>query len=137
MSAIFDELYGEAARLLEHNNSDDEIIIVKTAAGNVYHQLIHCIGAVRRVGFPKETASLEYDAKAFLSMLREKNDTRVQYIFSVVNGNVLQLLSDSLHSVEIPPFCIREGLLKLDPRNADTIILTDGVHYRRIDDTMP
>ena len=133
---VFHELVSEAVCLLEHNRTDDEILVIKTATGNVYHQVLHCIGAVRCVGFPVEPSSYEAEVRKFLSILHEKNDTHVQYIVAVVNDHVVQSLDRAPYSVELPPYCIRKGLMELNQRNADAIILTDGIRDMKIVDSM-
>ena len=134
---VLDDLRGEAVRLLEHNRTHDEIIILKTAAGNVYYQLIRCAGVVRQDGLPREAASYEEEIGEFLAMLIDKEDTCVKYILAVANGKVAKLLSESQYSVEMPPYCIRRGLAELNPQNADAIILTDAMHNMTIADSMP
>ena len=135
--AVLRDLMAETERLLENNLADDALILLKTAAGNIYHQTIHCVGVVRRDGFPVETASYETEVSDLLSVLRAKNDTHVQCILAVSNGHVVQLPDHHKYSVELPPYCIRKGLIDLDQRNADAIILTDGVRNMTIGDSMP
>lgn len=133
VNMILDELNHEAAQLLDNDRIHDEVILLKTVKGNLYHQMIRCTGMVRRPELAEEAVSVEAEVQEILSLLQDKEDTRVQYILAVVNSQVV----DARSGAEIPPFCIRQGLLDLDPGNVDTVILTDGIHNRSIADSMP
>ena len=132
-----DELVSSALRLLKHDKTHDEIIILKTAAGNTYYQLIRCSGVVRRDGLPEETVSLHEDVGKLLVMLQEREDTHVKYVLAVANGNVVKLLNNSQYSAIMPPFCVCKGLLELDTKNADAIILANETHNMSVIDSMP
>ncbi len=134
---MFNELFGEAVSLLEGNMTDDAVVLIKTAAGNIYHQTLRSVGMVRCDGLPQEPSDYEANVNTFLDMLREKNDIRVQYILTVINGNVVRLTCNDRLSVELPPYCIRRGLLDLDPNNSEVVILLNNSHSMKLSESMP
>lgn len=111
-ATTFYELLDEADKLLEHDTIHGQLVLVKTAKGNIYH-MFNC-------------TPNEYDPMldiAFMDMLLEKDDAQVRYIAVLWNQNVCDLLdTENPYSLDVPGWCLRRGLLDLAPGNENALV---------------
>lgn len=128
----FNELLKKADRILETDTVNEQLVLIKTAKGNIYHTF--------------QNAQTGYDPMLdikFMDMLLEKNDAQVAYMIVLWNpkAETVKLL-DTAHpySLEVPGWCLRRGLLELAPSNKDAQILLFGVggyNARTLDSIQP
>ena len=108
----------EKAEALIHQNPDvQQMIVVMTQKGNVYH-------------FANTDAMNSADEENFLSMLREKDDIQISKMVCMWNN----------FAVDLPHIRFRKRLVELCPENAEAYILLMGEgHYvaHRLSKTMP
>lgn len=118
MEKHFYELLSEADRLLENDTVHEQIALVKTAKGNIYHTF--------------QSAMTGYDPMKdieFMDMLLEKDDAQVKYLVVLWNSKaetVHLLHRDIPYALEVPGWCLRSGLMDLAPGNEDTLLILLG-----------
>lgn len=123
----FYELLDEADKLLEQDTVHEELVLVKTAKGNIYHMF--------------QSDLNQYDPRediVFMDMLVEKDDAQVRYIAALLNPNVCETSFE--YSLQPPGWCLRRGLLDLAPGNEDAqVYLCGGSFYnsRSLADIQP
>ena len=125
----FYSLLAEAEKLLQTDPTSEEVIVVKTAAGNVYHCSNHAI-------MNGDTS----EESVFLEMLKKAKDTTVCYLVCIWNRHTVDCLPSEYQPVDLPSFHFRQGLLALSPQNAHARILllgNDGYGYKILAATMP
>lgn len=110
----FYDLFAEADRILENDTVHEEVVLVKTAKGNVYHMFQNL--------FDYEPMR---DIK-FMDMLAEKNDVQTNYLLVLRNPRADTMLLQDMgeqYYPEMPGWCLRRGLLELAPENKDALLL--------------
>ena len=112
----FYELLDEADRLLENDTVNEQIVLVKTAKGNLYHTV--------------QNPQTGYDPMkdiAFMDMLLSRDDAQVRYIVVLWNPRVAELIDpDIAYALDVPGWCLRRGLPELAGGNEDALILLRG-----------
>ena len=117
---VFKELINEGTQLLENDTENEQVIVVKTAKGHIYHCINHSMG--RRSGFEYDVT----DEESFISMLRDKDDTEIQAIVALWNPRVTEKSTSASCSVDIPSWYLRQCLFNLHPENQNALILLVG-----------
>lgn len=112
-------LLEEAKGLLAEENvgKDGQMIILKTAKSNKYHFVNYFLNGPE-------------DEERFLQMLRNRDDTQVQYLVCMWYG----------YQLDVPSMHFRQGLIGICPRNENAIMVLQGenvLHARTIAQTMP
>ena len=82
---VFNSLFEGVARLLSIHATAEQIIIVKTAKENIYHCINYSTGC--RAGSEYDIS----DEEAFFALLRDRDETEIQYLIVVWNPNVVEL----------------------------------------------
>lgn len=132
MELQFYELLAEADRLLENDTVHEQIVLVKTAKGNIYHTF--------------QDAMTGYDPMRdieFMDMLAEKGDAQISYLVVLWNpkAKTVQLLHQNIpYALEVPGWCLRSGLLDLAPGNEDALLILlgeGGYHVRTLKSIQP
>lgn len=122
-TVTFYELLEEADMLLENDTVNEQLVLVKTAKGNIYHTCNQITS-----GYD------EANDRAFMDMLREKEDTEVRFLVALWNPRAVPLLQPDLpYAPDIPGWCLRKGLVELDSANEETLVLLlgEGVYHAR------
>lgn len=116
-----DELLGlleQARELAKMESTAQQVILVKTAKGNVYHMA-------------NQNAETPADEDRLLALLRETEDSTVQAVVCLwQEGGV----------PDVPSLRFRRLLLELDPRNGDALLPLQGentLEPRTLWETMP
>lgn len=115
-TTAFYELLGEADRLLENDTVHGQLVLVKTAKGNIYHMFNGTPG--------------RYDPMrdvAFMDMLAAKDDAQVRWIAALWNPRVCELLHPDIpYALDVPGWCLRRGLLDLASGNENALVWLRG-----------
>lgn len=115
-ATTFYELLDEADKLLEHDTVHGQLVLVKTAKGNIYHMF--------------NNTPDKYDPMkdiAFMDMLLEKDDAQVRFITVLWNPHMCELSDPDIpYALEVPPWCLSRGLLDLAPGNEDALVYLRG-----------
>ena len=112
-------LLEEAERLLRENPEAEQVIVAKTAKGNLHHCANHRILA----GDPTEEVR-------FVQLLRERGDTEIRCLAALWSNGC----------ADVPSMHLRERLLELSEKNAEAVLPLrgeDGWSVKTIRDTMP
>lgn len=131
---VFKELINEATQLLKNDTENEQVIVVKTAKGHIYHCINRSMG--RRSGFEYDVT----DEENFISMLRDQDDTELQAIAALWNPCVTETSTPASCSVDIPSWHLRQCLFNLHPENRNTLVLLvgdQGYLAKRVGDLMP
>lgn len=102
------ELYAlleEARRQVRENPDAEQIIVVKTAKGNLYHFANYGV-------ISGSTA----DEVRFVALLREKEDTEILYLVAMWSSG----------GVDLPSHHLRSRLLELSPKNGEAVMPLQG-----------
>lgn len=115
----FNRLLEEAERLIKEENvgKDGQLIILKTDKSNKYHFVNYFLNGPE-------------DEERFLQMLRQRDDTQVQYLVCMWYG----------YQLDVPSMRFRQGLIGICPQNENAIMVLQGenvLHARTIAQTMP
>ena len=102
----FMELLEETEAVLRKNPTAEQAIAVKTGKGNVYCFANHAI-----------MSGEHDDENSFIGLLRDSEDTQVQYMVCKWNGQ----------SVDVPSMHFRCRLIEINPDNENAEILLQGV----------
>ncbi len=125
----FWELIQEAERLCLGCEESEEIVVLKTAGGKLYH--------CRNRGIL--TGECDWSGEtALFEQLRSSGDTQVTYFLCWID--VKERENPDIYPLEMGSWHLREGLLALDRRNLDAYLLMVGeYHYnaRRLGDCLP
>lgn len=115
-ATTFYELMDEADKLLEQDTVHGELVLVKTAKGNIYHMFQRDLN--------------QYDPQediAFMDMLVEKDDAQVRYIAALLNPKMVDTSFE--YSLSPPGWCLRRGLLDLAPGNEEAQVYLCGGNF--------
>ena len=115
-ATTFYELMDEADKLLEQDTVHGELVLVKTAKGNIYHMFQRDLN--------------KYDPQediAFMDMLVEKDDAQVRYIAALLNPKMVDTSFE--YSLLPPGWCLRRGLLDLAPGNEEAQVYLCGGNF--------
>lgn len=110
----FYDLFAEADRILEHDTVHEELVLLKTAKGNIYHM------------FQNRSTYEPMKDIAFMDRLVAENDTHTKYLLVLINPKADTILLQDMgeqYYPEMPGWCLRRGLLELAPENKDTLLL--------------
>ncbi len=110
----FYDLFTEADRILKHDTVHEELVLLKTVKGNIYHM------------FQNRSAYEPMKDIAFMDRLVEENDTHTNYLLVLINPKADTMLLQDMgeqYYPEMPGWCLRRGLLELAPENKDTLLL--------------
>lgn len=102
------ELYAlleEAERQVQANPEAEQVIVVKTAKANMYHFANYDI-----------TSGSRADEDRFVELLREQDDTEVQYLVAMWNNG----------GVDLPSHHFRSRLLEPSPKNGEAVMPLQG-----------
>lgn len=98
-------LLEEGKRRLEENPEAEQVIVVKTAKGQVCHFANRAV-----------TAGDRRDEDAFLAELAHGGETELRALVCLWQGQAL----------DVPSFHFRSRLLELCPNNKDAVVLLQG-----------
>ena len=118
MTDQFSELLREADRILANDAVNEQLVLIKTAKGNIYHTF--------------QNAQTSYDPMRdirFMDMLVGEDDAQIACMVVLWNpkAETVKLLDTARpYSLEVPGWCLRRGLLELAPANKDAQMLLIG-----------
>ena len=100
------ELVQKAKELVALHSSADQVIIVKTQKGNVYHFInyLHVDG---------QFIGKSDDEERFVQMLLDKEEPVLKYIVCMWNE----------YSIDVPSMHFRELLMSISEKNADAMLV--------------